>query len=211
MSKKSRIFRELIAREAARLMYEEGVDQFLDAKQKAARRITGKAGGVLPSNGQISDELYQLAMFRQGDKHQQKLFEMRLLALDVMEHLADFSPRLIGSVSTGRIRDGSDVDLHVFVDHIEVLFNHLSMLEWPYECREVWINAGGKPNCYNHVYLSFEYPVELSVYDTREIRVRGRSSTDGKPIDRMSASRVRDLLMTEHEDAWQEHLAGALD
>lgn len=208
MSKKNHVLRQLIAREAARLMYEDGVEQYLDAKRKAAKRIVGKSKCTLPSNGEISAEIYQMAKFNAPDQHQQMLFEMRLQALDVMEQLTEFSPHLIGSVSTGRVRNGSDIDLHVFSDHLEVLLERLNQLQWPFELKEVWINQNSRPRQYNHVYLEFDYTVELSVYPLNEIRVRGRSSTDGKPIVRVSPNKLRELLMSEHHQQWQAHVNG---
>lgn len=206
MKKKRNVIRQLIVREAARLMFEEGVDQFLDAKRKAAKRIVGKQIRDLPSNGEISDELYELTKFHNGESHHSTLFEMRLLAMDVMEHLADFNPRLIGSVSTGRIRDGSDIDLHIFSDSLETLLHHLDLLQWPYELKQVLIQKDGRPQEYTHAYLDMAFPVELSIYPVNEIRVRGRSSTDGKPIDRISLFRLRDMMLNEHAEAWADYI-----
>ncbi len=53
--------RPQIAREAARLMYEEGVKEYFKAKHMAAKRVLGKSAGKkqrhrpagLPSNGEI--------------------------------------------------------------------------------------------------------------------------------------------------------------
>lgn len=205
--KNSNNLRRLLVREAARLMYEEGIEQYLDAKRKAAKKILGKQKIHLPSNGEISDELYQLSLFNRGDELSETLFEMRLLAMDVMEHLESFSPRLIGSVSTGRIRHGSDIDLHIFTDSLERLQNSLDILQWRYEIKQVWIEKNNRPVEYIHVYLDFEYPVELSVYPTNEIRIRGRSSTDGKPIHRLSISALRNLVLTDHADAWTEYIS----
>jgi predicted nucleotidyltransferase len=205
--KNSNNLRRLLVREAARLMFEEGVEQYLDAKRKAAKKILGKQKIHLPSNGEISDELYQLSLFHRGDELSETLFEMRLLAMDVMEHLESFSPRLIGSVSTGRIRHGSDIDLHIFTDSLERLQNRLDILQWRYEIKQVWIEKNNRPVEYTHVYLDFEYPVELSVYPTNEIRIRGRSSTDGKPIHRLSISALRNLVLTDHADTWAEYIS----
>ena len=91
MRKKSNNLRVLLVREAARLMFEEGVEQYLEAKKKAAKRILGKQTRDLPSNGEISDELYQLSLFHRGDELSTTLFEMRLLAMDVMEYLDWFN------------------------------------------------------------------------------------------------------------------------
>ena len=208
MRKKCNNLRELLIREAARLMFEEGVFQYLDAKKKAAKRILGKQTKALPSNGEIADELYQLSLFHRGNELFNTLFEMRLLAMDVMEHLETFSPRLIGSVSTGRIRHGSDIDLHVFTHSLEFFLSHLDALNWRYELKQVWIEKNGRPIEYTHVYLDRDFPVELSIYSTNEIRVRGKSSTDGKPINRLSLSVLRSLILTEHADEWAEYIIG---
>ncbi|TQV81068.1 nucleotidyltransferase [Aliikangiella coralliicola] len=207
MRKKRNDIRRLLVREAARLMYEEGVDQYLDAKRKAAKRILGKQTRDLPSNGEIAEELFQLSQFHQGDELEATLFEMRILAMDVMENLAEFSPRLIGSVSTGKVRQGSDIDLHVFTNSLENLQAHLEAAKWSYSLKKIWIQKSGRPAEFTHIYLDFDYPVELSIYPENEIRVRGRSSTDGKPIERLSASKLRDLVMNEHSEAWKEYIS----
>lgn len=208
MSKKHNEIRRLLTREAARLMYEEGVDQYLDAKRMAAKRILGKVTKLLPSNGEIAEELYRLSCFHQADTRQSTLFKMRLLAMDIMDALDPFAPRLIGSVSTGRIRKGSDIDIHVFCDQLESLYQHLDELEWRYESRQICIQRNSRPVEYTHVYLEQEYPVELSVYPSNEIRITGRSSTDGKPINRISVARLRTIIEQEHADEWFQHIVG---
>ena len=207
MRKKHNDIRRLLVQEAARLMFEEGVSQYLDAKKKAAKRILGRQIKNLPSNGEISDELYRLATFHQGDARNDTLFEMRLLAMEVMEQLSEFSPGLIGSVSTGRIRKGSDIDLHLFTDSLETVQNRIEELRWEYEIKQVWIQKNGQNTEYNHIYVDLNYPVELSVYPLNDIRIRSRSSTDGKPIERLKVARVRELIMSEHAEAWEKYLA----
>jgi len=206
MRKRKNNTRHLLVREAARLMYEDGVTQYLDAKRKAAKRILGRPTKNLPSNGEISEALHNLAKFHQGDELNSTLFEMRLLAMDVMEQLDEFRPRLIGSVSTGRIRKGSDIDLHLFSDNLEQIQLVIEQLDWKYEIKQVLIQKDGRPVEFNHIYLELEYPVELSIYPENEIKIRGRSSTDGKPIERLSVSKVRELILSEHADEWREYL-----
>ena len=188
-------------------MYEDGVEHYLEAKKKAARKVLGRQIKHLPSNGEISEALHNLARFQHGDSHNRTLFEMRLLAMEVMEQLDAFMPRLIGSVSTGKIRRGSDIDLHIFTDSLETIHVRLETLDWQYETRQILIQKSGRPMEFTHIYLDFEYPVELSIYPLNEIRIRGRSSTDGKPIIRLSVAKVRELIMSEHGDAWEAYLA----
>jgi hypothetical protein len=202
--------RQMLTREAARLMYEEGVGQYHDAKHLAAKRILGRGqkGSFqprtrdLPSNGEISEEVATLARFHEGDSLTQRLFLMRIAALEVMSSLMDYSPRLIGSVSTGRIRKGSDIDLHVFTDSVEQLILLIVSLGWEYEKKQITIRKGSAFIEYTHIYLDQMFPVELSVYPRNELRIRGRSSTDGKPIKRVSADSLLQLILEEHGDAW---------
>lgn len=208
-------FRQLLTNEAARLMYEENVKQYHTAKWRAAKNILSQGGGKtstvrtrdLPSNGEISEQVYQLASMYEGRTLTDRLFEMRLLALEVMATLEEFSPRLIGSVSTGRIKKGSDIDLHVFTDTVEKLEFKLNQLKWQYEKECVDIRYKNGIRQFTHFYLHSEYPVELSVYPENDIRIQGRSSTDGKPIIRISYNRLLDLIQTEHADEWEIYIS----
>jgi len=92
------------------------------------------------------------------------------------------------------LSDFSDIDIHVFVDHIESLLVYLDHLGWRYETSLVTIQQNGVLNDYHHVYLWLDYPIELSVYPTLEIRKTTRSSVDGKPIQRLSLSKVVALV-----------------
>ncbi len=207
-------FRQLLVREAARLMYEENIKQYHTAKWRAAKNLLSR-GGIkmckirtrdLPSNGEISLAVYQMAQMHEGGTLTRRLFSMRITALDIMENLESFSPRLIGSVSTGRIKKTSDIDLHLFTDSLETVENRLEELNWPFEKEMVTIRYGGKFREFTHFYVDHEFPVELSVYPENEIRIRGRSSTDGKPIDRLSYDRLLGLIEEQHADAWYEYL-----
>ncbi len=215
---KSQLLRYSLAVEAARLMYEEGIQQYLTAKQIASKRLLGRVYRKkmryrpkdLPSNGEIKEALLQLVQQNEGDDHFYQLFAMRVIALEIMNELIGFTPCLIGSVSTGHIRKSSDIDLHLFTNSLETLEIRLIELQWKYKLNEVAIQKNGRIKLYTHVYLDYVFPIELSVYPTQEIRVVSKSSTDGKPIMRFKASKVEQLLMTEHELEWQRYLSDGI-
>src|SRR5499425_2051255 len=110
--------RQAIALEAARLMYERIESEYYTAKRKAAKRVCRQQVKPedLPSNAEIRDQIQLFARLHEGDKRTQHLREMRLDALRMMRILRPFRQRLIGSVMTGHVRKGSDIDLHVFSD-----------------------------------------------------------------------------------------------
>ncbi len=212
---KSQQLRASLAEEAARLMYEEGVKQYHSAKFLAAKRLLGRSMGKkvryrpkdLPSNGEIQASLKHLVELNEDPDQHYRLFAMRVIALEVMHDLLMFYPCLIGSVSTGHIREGSDIDLHVFTDDLELLLTRLDTQEWRYSKAEVSIQKNGKIMLYTHIYLESVFPIELSVYPTLERRVVSRSSTDGKPIKRLKHGAVEKLLEQEHGADWMEYLS----
>jgi hypothetical protein len=204
-----------IAVEAARLMYEENVKEYFTAKRMAAKRVLGKVDGkraryrpaALPSNGEIRDALLAIAEAAEGSSRTRKLFAMRVVALETMKKLAPFEPRLIGSVSTGHVRRGSDVDIQLFTDDDESVEEHLAHLGLRFETKRVSIHKFGEIRDYLHHHVEERFAVELTVYPLRELRFRPRSSTDGLPIDRVRPSRLEGLLAREHPDAWRRYLA----
>src|SRR5947209_6931388 len=110
--------RQAIALEAARLMYERVESEYFTAKRKAAKRLC--RGGFkpedLPSNAEIRDQIQLFARIHEGDKRTEHLRDMRVDALRLMRVLRAYKPRLIGSVMTGHVRKGSDIDIHLFTD-----------------------------------------------------------------------------------------------
>lgn len=183
-------------------MYEEEVAQYFVAKRMAAKRLFGQRGMKnvrfrprdLPSNGEIQEALLSLADLTEGADRLERLDEMRHLALEVMRPLARFEPRLIGSVATGHIRRGSDVDIQLFAEDPDEPEAKLRSLGWEYVRDDVLIRRPSGFCEYQHLRLEWEHPVELTVYDRRELRNRPRSSTDGQPIERLSIRAVEALL-----------------
>src|ERR1700736_1364755 len=110
--------RYAIALEAARLMYERVETEYFTAKRKAAKRLCRQwvKPEDLPSNAEIREQIQVFARIHEGDKRTENLRDMRLEALRLMRVLRQFRPRLIGSVMTGHVRKGSDIDIHVFTD-----------------------------------------------------------------------------------------------
>src|ERR1700731_3563548 len=110
--------RQAIALEAARLMYERVETEYFTAKRKAAKRLCRQwvKPEDLPSNAEIREQIQVFARLHEGDRRTENLRAMRLDALRMMRLLRPFKPRLIGSVMTGHVRKGSDIDLHVFSD-----------------------------------------------------------------------------------------------
>src|SRR5438105_6415233 len=119
--------RQAIALEAARLMYDRTESEYYTAKRKAAKRLCGRNAKPedLPSNAEIRDQIQLFARLHEGDRRTENLRDMRIQALRLMRILRQFRPRLIGSVMTGHVRKGSDIDLHLFTDSVGLVTDAL--------------------------------------------------------------------------------------
>lgn len=114
-SRQQQAAQALLASTAARLMAEDGVSDFAEAKKKAARQLGLPANITLPSDNEIATELrIYNALYQQ--EHHQHLLAMRKEALLWLERLAPFQPYLSGSVADGNITEYSDIDIQLFPD-----------------------------------------------------------------------------------------------
>ncbi|MDK2847435.1 MAG: hypothetical protein PWP34_788 [Desulfuromonadales bacterium] len=191
--------RHLIAREAARLMYEEEIKEYLTAKRKAARAFGPEKrlclGHHLPSNSEIHAELQRLIALREPEVLPERLLRMRILALKFMELLAPFRPYLIGSVLSGSVTERSDIDLHLFADDPEEVESFLAERHLNFSSETVTIHKGGKFRDYPHIYLEENGIIlELSIFTPKERQNVPRSSITGKAMERADAKKLRRLI-----------------
>lgn len=194
-------FRQQVAYLAARLMYTREVSEYYQAKWKAARQL-GRGWirpADLPSNAEIRDQVQMLARLLEGPEgHTQRLMEMRLRALWWMKRLTPYHPRLIGSVLTGHIRDGSDIDLHVFASSAQHVATSVEDLGGAYEIERKRLVKDGETREFTHIHLRDEFPIELTVYAPGLLGHRFRSSITGKPIERATIDQLEKLLAGQH-------------
>jgi hypothetical protein len=114
--------RQQLADEAARLMAEHGIQDFAQAKRKAAERLGVRAGeGALPSNAQVQQRLVERQRIFEPEVHDRRLAKLRLVAANVMGLLDEFRPKLVGAVLEGTATQTSAIELHVFSDAPEAV------------------------------------------------------------------------------------------
>src|SRR3981189_124630 len=92
---RSENLRRALAQEAARIMAEHGIRDFLIAKRKAAERM-GVTGGaaVLPRMGEIEDAPAEHQRRFGRESHVESLQAQRRAAMNAMLYLHEFEPRL---------------------------------------------------------------------------------------------------------------------
>ena len=123
--------RDQIAEEAARLIRDHGIQDYGFAKRKAAARFGVSSAGVLPSNMEVEARVLERQRIFAGEDHDAHLADLRYLAVDLMELLALYHPRLVGPVLTGAVSVSSGIELHLFTDTPEEVFDLLARERLP--------------------------------------------------------------------------------
>src|SRR5437762_3289765 len=108
-----------LAREAARIMAEEGARDYAAVKRKAAQRLALADAKHLPSNEEIEHELRQYLALFQGKQLSGRLTHLRGVALEAMRFLHPFEARLVGAVLHGTVTEGTVIELHISADTLE--------------------------------------------------------------------------------------------
>ena len=196
-NKKKGHYRELkqeVIKLAAELMYFDGVKEYLTAKRMASKQL---GVDIFPSNAEIRDAVDQLAELHEPNRGE-NLHQMRRVALEMMELLEAFHPRLIGSVLTGIIKSTSDIDLHVFADEYEEIMRVLDEHGLEYDFEMVTARKNNEIRDFPHVYVYKDrHTIELSIYELSKMRVRQRSSITGKPMEYATIAKLRKILKGE--------------
>jgi hypothetical protein len=192
--------RQAIALEAARLMYERAETEYFTAKRKAAKRLC--RGPVkptdLPSNAEIRDQIQLFARLHEGHARTRRLQDMRMAALHLMRLLRRFKPRLIGSVMTGHVRAGSDIDLHVFTDHVPLVTELLETEGYPFDVERKQVVKHGEARVFTHIHIRDRFDFELTVYADDLAHYVFKSSITGKAIERASIRELEEFLQREY-------------
>lgn len=195
--------RQAIAHEAARLMYERVETEYFTAKRKAAKRLCRERCKPedLPSNAEIRQLVQTFVFLHEGDRRNEHLREMRLAALSLMRKLRRFKPRLIGSVMTGHVRQGSDIDLHLFCDSASAVADALEAEGLPFEVLRKQVRKHGEVRVFTHIYVTGRFKFELTVYADDMAHYVFKSSINGMAIERASIAELEQLLSREYPDA----------
>ena len=193
--------RARIAAAAARLMAEDGIDDFALAKRKAARQLGAADTHALPRNEEIEAELRSYRALYQADEHPQVIEELRRIALEAMRVLEQFNPYLTGPVLTGIAGPHAEIDLQLFPDSAKEVEIFLLDRGVTFTTQEGRRYTGDRTRAVSLISLTWDgVPVRLSVFDRRDERVTLKTSQAGKAIERAGIAEVGALLSGEKAD-----------
>ncbi len=187
--------RARIAAAAARVMAEDGIDDFALAKRKAARRLGAPESEAMPTNDEVGAELRAYRAIYQAEDHERILAELREVALDAMQMLEEFHPYLTGPVLKGIAGAYSEIDLQLFPDSAKDVEMFLLNRNIAFATREGRRFSGDRTHAVSVFTLDWRgVPLRLSVFDRRDERVALKTSQAGKVMDRAGIAEVGALL-----------------
>lgn len=183
-----------VTREAAILLYTSQEKEYKQAKKKAAQTLGAR---VLPSNLEVARELDKIAEEREGPSRQKRLLQMRREALQVMELLKKFHPKLIGSVWRGTAREGSDIDITAYSPAPRAVLTHLQKSNLRIAKTE-WLSVTkrGNKEASFHIYLSLPSgnEAEVVVRSPDKSELRERCEIFGDSVTGLNCNQLEAIL-----------------
>ena len=195
-SGRSENLRRALAQEAARIMAQQGVHDFLTAKRKAAERLGVSALCALPRNTEIEAALAEYQRLFDAGTHERSLQQQRRAALHAMHWLSQFEPRLVGPVLSGTATEHAEIQLHLFADRPENIALQLidRGVAHQFTERRVRLDAE-RTKAYPGLRFAIDSRrVEATVFPRDGIRQAPVSPVDGRPMRRADVAELASLL-----------------
>ncbi|MCP5268549.1 MAG: hypothetical protein H6943_05845 [Zoogloeaceae bacterium] len=184
--------RASICNTAARLISEDGINDYSQAKRKALRHLGLPDDTPLPSNAEIDEALQSWQNVFQEHEQTERIGNLRRIAIDLMANFEQYTPYLTGSVLSGTAGRYAEIDLQLFADSAKEVEIFLLNKGIPYTHATprndraeavLQIEAG-------------EATANLVIYPPHEERnfAKSRSNRNSRTHDRARIDAVRALL-----------------
>ena len=190
--------RTRIAHMAARLMVEDGIEDYAQAKRKAARQAGAPDSRQLPTNEEVEGALREYQQLYSPDQHRTRLRRLRQAALEVMRELSRFNPHLTGSVLSGSAGKYADIDIQLFTDSVKAVELYLIDRGIAYKTTQHRLYSGDEL-CTIPVFMleNRDVPIQIEVLSPRDLRRPVRRNPGGKVVERAKTQAVEALLAAD--------------
>jgi hypothetical protein len=188
--------RARIAQAAARLIAEHGLNDWQAAKRKACRHLGLPDHQGLPDNDEVELALRDYNSLFQGATQVRSLRAQRLDALEWMERLSRWSPRLTGAVAAGWATEHSEVRLELEAEDAKAVELSLINAGIAYTSMPAPRGIDEPPQ------LRVESPratLRIVILSPQQRRNRPRRERDPTSGERLTASQLRALLAESDE------------
>ncbi len=191
--------RESIAHLAARLMAEDGIEDYARAKRKAARQLGAPDARQMPNNDEIDAALRQYRQLYRQD-HAADLQALRRLALAIMREFAAYNPCLTGAVLRGSAGKYAGIQLQLYCDNAKSIEHYLLGRDIRFRSAEAQLYAGEMPLAAPVLIFDRDgHDIYLTLLSSRDRRLPLRTSVAGKPLERAGTEEVAALIGADRE------------
>ena len=187
--------RQRLAQKTAQILIESGTRDFKAAKQKAAHQLGVKDTQSLPNNSEIESAISEYQRLFRSNSQPENLVKLRQIAIEAMQFLEPFHPRLVGSVLSGTADEHSVIRLHVFSDTVEAIGFYLQDKKIPNVLgeRRLRMKLEEYENYSTYEFVVDGHQIELVVFLPKQKQVP-LSPIDGKKMKRASLVEVEILI-----------------
>ncbi|MGZ5148524.1 MAG: hypothetical protein ACXWIS_02360 [Burkholderiales bacterium] len=185
--------RSLIASFAARIMVEDGVEDYATAKRKAARQAGVPDTRQLPTNEEVDAALRTHQTLFEGEMHRERVAELRSRAVKIMRELEEFNPYLTGSVLSGNAGKYADINLQLYIESPKSVQLYLIDHGISYRAGQCRLYCGDEARMVPTFTIDDVVPIELVLLALDDLRRPIRTTADGKPIERARLQAVQAL------------------
>lgn len=198
--------RQRLAHEAARLMAESGISDYQQARQKAAIRLGIHDDASLPRNADIEEALRARQRLFARPGQLAGVQQSRRAAIEAMEFLQAFSPRLVGPVLEGTAESHTPVQLHLHSDDPDAVQHFLQDQHIPAEQRGARLRLDKQRSAQVPLWRFSADGVlfELTVLPYDALRQAPLAAVDDKPMRRASRAQLQALLDAPPEPGWRD-------
>jgi hypothetical protein len=191
--------RQVLAQEAARIIVDQGIQDYRAAKTKAAERLGMRDHGSLPCNTEIEQAVAMHLQLFGRESHIDFIRLMRHAAIATMHMLAGFTPRLVGPVLQGTAAANARVNLHLFSDSPESVAWELQENQISYRTFDRRLRQSRCDHTQTYAAFAFAHSnseIEATVFPVDGVRQAPISPIDGKPMRRADVGAVMAMLQS---------------
>lgn len=187
--------RSAIAVQAARLMAQDGIEDYGLAKRKAAKQLGMPDTRRLPNNDEIDAALREYQDIYQSDDQGRRIRALREQTVRVMRELAAFNPHLTGSVLSGIAGPYATIRLQLYTENTKTVELFLIDRNIPYKTGQSRLYAGHEPRVLPVFSIAEDdTEIELTVLESRDLRAPLRATPEGRVLERAKLQAVEALL-----------------
>ena len=177
-----------IANMAAKIIMEEGVNDYQYAKKKAVKYLDYNKLDILPSNDDIDRALVEYGAIYQKQVDISTIHKIKKEALKIMQLFDKFNPFFLSQITEGLVPKYPIININIFTDNMKeveyvLLNNNINFEIKDYNISE---KTTKKKSQRKIPIISIEdhfFPVKLKILDAHDLRLGKKNVMNMKGLD----------------------------